>query len=297
MIDRNLLLDRYKAVLLVEKLEFADLVVYIEERLRGISVLPAIDTRSDEMPEYFLEKLYEHSNIDEFKSKFRKAIATLLCQELLEISHPDYLAILLALCEEFIIEEATAPVSGLALSGKLKGINSNYGDLHRQVLMALARLSEGLKMTDIWVKDITDSRYTASAFAALREQGLETICKYLPQFLRMVNEQPDSLDMGFSIKTLYDNFQSEYSQEEITQFIFDCSENENEKIRKELISVLESIDKDFSLLKNILFKELTQKEVVPGNARKKIDLWQWIAEKENKPERAARWKGLLKNAA
>ncbi|MDQ1353755.1 MAG: hypothetical protein QG657_4062 [Acidobacteriota bacterium] len=306
MIDPNLLIDREEAFFEVEKFEFNELVTYIEKRLRRESILPPLDTRSDELPEYFLEKLYEHSRNEVFKSRFRKAVTVLLCHELPEISDNDYLATLLVLCEEYIIEEAITPVSGLALSGKLKRKKSGYGDLHRQALLALARLPEGLKMTDIWVNSITDPRYTAAAFAALRTQRLDIICKYLPLFIRMTWEHPDCLDINIGIKTIYEEYQEDYSEEEITQMLINCGDENNDEIRRELNNIIADLNKnglppvtneedwlfEYTPMKNYLLAKLTRKNIDPENAHREIVVWKWIAEKENKRERASRWENV-----
>jgi hypothetical protein len=308
MIELNSLIDREEAFFKVEKLEFNELLTYIEKRLRRDLILPPLDTRSDEPPEYFLEKLYEHSQEDGFKSRFRNAITVLLCRELPEISDDGYLATLLVLCEEFIINEAITPVSGLALSGKLKGKKNRYGDLHRQALLALARLPEGLTMTDIWVNSIADPQYTAAAFAALRTQGLDKICKHLPQFLRMNREHPDCLNIAIGIKTIYDEYQEDYSEEEITQMLINCADDKNVDIKGELISIITSINKKGNTIStfdpnnsenqtseklkpliNLLFALLTQKNIDLKKAQQLILLWKYIAEIENKMERAARW--------
>jgi len=247
--NENELLERKKAVHLVENMDEARLIEFIAERLKRIRIVPPLCTSSDERPAYFLEKVYEKSKDDKFKSKFRNAIAKLLTFELLEISDPDYLAALLIFCEQFIIPEAVEPVGGMALGEKLKGISSTEGDLHHRVLMALARMPRGLKMTDIWVDAIEDPRYTSAAFAALREQGLEEINKYIPRFGRMYHKNPGSIDLKIALLTLYEEFRDTVEDEiEITNRITGNIENEDQGVINTINSTLESIGKKNSPL-------------------------------------------------
>jgi hypothetical protein len=243
MID-NELLDRRKAVPVVEKMDSIRLEEYIEKRLKRIFIRPPLASNTDEPPEYFLEKIYETSESEEFKTKFRCAIAELLKKEQNKISDPDYVSTLLSFCEQYVISEAIVSVSGLAASGQVKGIESIDGDLHYRVLMALARMPQGLEMTVIWVNAIDDSRYTAAAFAALREQGLEKICRYLPYFIRMCLENPSSIDMNIALMTLYDKFLDEgYSEDEITDCIAQSIKKESKRIKDEIKNTLEALNK------------------------------------------------------
>ncbi len=246
MTDINLL-NRKKAAALVQEMDVLQLMEYIEKRLKRISTLPPLVTQSEEAPAYFLEKLYEQSENQDFKSRFRNAIARLLAAEQIDFSDADYLAALFIFSERYIIFEAVAPVGGMVLSEKLKGLQSSDGDLHRRALMALARMPQGLKMTDIWLNAVEDFRYTAAAFAALRSQGLDTILKFLPRFIRQYNEFPESVDVKFAVKTLYEEF-NECTEDEISELIERSIENENLLVKQSIYSILMSSEKRFSLV-------------------------------------------------
>jgi hypothetical protein len=241
------LFERKHAVQIIGQMDLNRLVTYIKNRLTEKSIIPPIDMRSEEALESFLEEVYENSSDDEFKSRFRHAISILISEEQLNISSVDYLAILLSLCEELLISEATVPISGLVLSENLKGIDSMYGDLHHRALMALARLPQGIKMTDIWVNSIKDQKYTAAAFAALRSQGLETICRYLSQFVRMYQKNPESIDLNIGIDTLYEDFKDTYQESEITSRLTQCFEHEDPLIIDTMKNTIESTGRTFPI--------------------------------------------------
>lgn len=307
--EYDLLLDRKKAVTIVENMAQDRLEEYIEKRLKGISVCPALNTHSDETPEYFLQKTYEVSKQKRFKSKFRKAIASLLKEEQDKLSDTDYVGTLLKLCERYIISEAVVSVSGMASIKRMKGIKSIHGDLYRCTLMALARMPEGLEMTDIWVKAISDSAYTAAAFAALREQGLEQICRYLPRFMQMYRTTPGCLNMSIAFTTLYDKFEKlEYSEEEITRCIINQFEDKDWEYGVALANILENIGK--KVPENITQARPTPKEILREVKSKLMllstqkegelktyaaSLWEKTAEFENKPDRKEKWAAIGKS--
>jgi len=309
MIDKELI-DRKKAVPIVEGMEPSELEGYIEKRLKGISIYPPLN--ADESPEYFLEKIYESSKDEGFKSKFRSVIAELLKREQNKISNADYVSTLLIFCEQYIISEAIVSVSGMALSGQLKGINSIDGDLHHRALMALARMPQGMEMTDIWVSAIDDSRYTAAAFAALREQGLEKICRHLPYFIRMHRKNPESIDMNIALITLYDRFAVEgFLEDEITSVIIRSFVNENLGQKREIRNLLENLGKKnpflflnedkksisgvkheerFFQLKSSLCGVFTQREdKIRDIEAVAINIYEYLAAIENNPTREKKW--------
>lgn len=307
--NANDLVNQKKAAAIVQNMKIPKLTKYIKERLTGISILPPLVTQSDEMPAYFLEKVYEQSENEDFKSKFRNAIAKLLTEEQFEISDTDYLATLFLFCERYIISEAVASVGGMALSDKLKGMQSSGGDLHCRALMALARMPQGLKMTDIWVNAITDARYTSATFAALRSQGLETILRYLPGFIRMSTEFPKSLNLKLAIKTLYEEFK-DYPENKITELIEQYVEKENVTVKESLYSIFKSLGKSFIMpLKRewtytepisqnkLIFKIKSDLLILSTRKEKEIKqiepfllpMWESISKMEGKPERANKY--------
>lgn len=190
----------------LENMETVPLMEYIENRLKGANIIPPLCTRSDEPPEYLLEKIYERSQDESFKSRFRDAISRLLKKEQAEDTDRDYLAALLIFCEQYLISEAVGPVVDIIISEELRVKDSNYANLRHRALMALARMPQNRRITQLWIDAIEDERYTAAAFAALREKGLDKISRYLSRFIRMHRQKPGSIDMEIAILTLYENF-------------------------------------------------------------------------------------------
>jgi hypothetical protein len=228
--NQNELMDRRKAVPIIENMESAQLMDYIQKRLKGEFLSPPLNPWADERPGYLLEKIYEKSQDEAFKSRFRNAIAELLTNEQLRISDPDYLASLLLLCERFIISEAVIPISGMIFSKKLSGMDSADGNLHHRALMAMARMPQGKETDALWVTVMEDSNYTSAAFAALREQGLETIIRYLPDFIRLYIYNPESINMKIAIRSLYEYAQEKegYDEKEVIEKILESVESNSE---------------------------------------------------------------------
>jgi hypothetical protein len=307
-------IDRKDAAAFVESMDINDLMEYIEKRLKKIRINPPLSTTSDERPEYLLEKIYENSQNDEFKERFRRAIAKLLTHEQIEMSNPDYLASLLILCEQYIISEALVPIGGMALSEKMKGVSSIDGDLHRRALMALARIPQGLKMLDIWINAVDDPRYTSTAFAALSAQGLDKVLKFLPLFIRAYMKYPDSIDLEFAILKLYDDFKKDYSEQKISELIAQRLENEDRQIISTIKDILEKLDKTLPTpsgdsdnstaigkynrlfqVKNSLCRILTQEGGETLSVTSAIEAWESIAELEDKSWRGKKWGTLLQD--
>jgi hypothetical protein len=307
-------LDRKEAATFVESMDIKKLMTYIEKRLKKIKINPPLSATSDESPEYLLEKIYENSQDDEFKERFRRAIAKLLTYEQIEMSTPDYLASLLIFCEQYIISEALVPIGGMALSEKMKGVSSIDGDLHRRVLMALARIPQGLKMSDIWINAVDDPRYTSAAFAAFSAQGLDKIIKYLHLFIRAYRKYPDSIDLEFAILKLYDDFKDEYTEQEISELIAQSLENEDQEIISTVKEILENWDKTLPTppgdrrdsteinkhnwlfqVKNSLCRILTQEDGDTLSVISAIKAWESIAEFEDKSGRGKKWGTLLQD--
>jgi hypothetical protein len=312
--DKELKIPRIsKAVSILEDMDTQQLMKYIEVRLNEINFIPPLCTRSNEPPEYLLEKVYERSQNDRFKSIFREAIAKLLSKEQVEFSDPDYLAMLLIFCERYIISEAFVPVEGMVLSGKLKGKESNYGDLHHRALMAMARMPGGLKMTELWVDAIEDERYTAAAFAALREQDLDKIISYLPHFIRLHQEKPDCIDMEIALLTLYVSYKAHFPVDEITNLILHSVKGEGQGLKNHLYSILNKtlfisndFDNDFKLLspsskdvqlfslKSLLCcKLLSYIGLDSDQVTQDVKIWILIAMLEEKSSRQAKWSDLI----
>ncbi|MGD2085572.1 MAG: hypothetical protein PVH61_05230 [Candidatus Aminicenantes bacterium] len=312
--DKELKIPRInKAVSILEDMDTQELMKYIEERLNEINFIPPLCTRSNEPPEYFLEKVYEKSQNSQFKSIFREGIAKLLAKEQIEISEPDYLAVLLIFCERYTISEAFIPVEGMVLSGKLKGKESICGDLHHRALMALARMPGGLKMTELWVEAIRDERYTAAAFAALREHGLDKIISYLPNFIRLHQKKPDCIDMEIALLTLYVSYKVHFPVYEITNLILHSVKNENQVVKNHLYSILNkplliyndfeneikilppgSEDLQLFSLKSLLcFKLLSYIELETDQVTHDVKVWILIAMLVEKSSRQAKWSDLI----
>lgn len=241
------IIDLKKAVLAVEKRDEEEMMKYIEERLKGTTFIPTISPHSNQPPEYFLEKIYERGQDPQFKPRFRSAIAKLLKREKIGDFNPDFLASLLIFCEQYGITEAVVSIADMISSEELKGKQSIYGDLHLRALMAFARMPQGKKMTALWVEAIEDERYTAAAFTALREQGLEKIIKYLPLFIKMFERKPESIDMKIALLTLYDDYKNDLHEEEITRLILKTVKDETPVVKSCLNKKLKSIGRKLSL--------------------------------------------------
>jgi len=248
--EYNEIIDLKEIVSNIEKMNTLPLIKYIEERLKGIRVIPPLSARSNEPPEFFLEKIYESNPNNRFKARFRDSIAKLLSKEQKENLNPNYLATLLILCEQYTISEAFTPVADMISSGKLKGRQSIYGDLHHRAMMALARMPQGKKMTAQWLNAIEDERYTAAAFAALREQGLDKIIINLPRFIRIYQEKSGSIDMDIALLTLYESYQTILPKEEITKLILLGAKNEYPTLKNHLDSILPKVFLHSNILNN-----------------------------------------------
>lgn len=200
--DANPIIDAAK----VTAMEFPELLAYVEDRLRGRSLNPPLDERSGEEPADFLMKVYEQGAGGAFKKRFGRAIAELLASEMVALSDVDYLSSLLAFCERYTLVEAAGPIGGLVFDERLKGRASTNGDLHRQALLAFARLPQAAKWRDLWACSIQDSRYTAVSFTALRSKGLNVILHYLPELVSQSLQSPGCLNLRIAIGTLYEEF-------------------------------------------------------------------------------------------
>lgn len=307
------IIDLKEAVSAVEKMDEAEMLKYIEERLKRTTVIPTLSAHSNQPPEYFLEKIYEEGQNTQFKPRFRSAIAKLLKQKKIGDFNPDYLASLLIFCEQYVISEAVVPVADMILSGELKGKQSVYGDLHLRALMAFARIPQGKKMTALWIEAIEDERYTAAAFAALREQGLDKIITYLPRFIRLHQEKPDCIDMEIALLTLYVSYKAHFPVDEITKLILHSVKNENQVVKNHLYSILNKplliyndFDNEikilppgsedlqlFSLKSLLCFKLLSYIELEPDQVTHDVKVWILIARLEEKSSRQTRWDDLM----
>jgi hypothetical protein len=230
----------HKSFSTLETMDTKQLMEYIEARLKVINNFPPLSARSNEPSGYVLEKIYEGSREDRFKSRFRDAVARLLIKEKerISISDPGYLASLLIFCEQYVISEAIAPLVDIILKEELKGIQSVYGDLHHRALMALARMPQEPETARLWENAMEDERYLAAAFSALREQGLYKIITYLPRFTRLHLKKPGSIDMEIALLTLYENYQAQLPREEITNLILFSVKNEPQAVQNHLYDVL-----------------------------------------------------------
>ena len=310
--NQNELMDRRKAVPIIENMESAQLMNYIQKRLKGEFLSPPLNPWADERPAYLLEKIYEKSQDEEFKSRFRNAIAALLTNEQLRISDPDYLASLLLLCERFIISEAVIPISGMIFSKKLKEIESADGNLHHRALMATARMPQGKETDALWVTVMEDSNYTSAAFAALKEQGLETIIKYLPDFIRMYIQNPESINMKIAIRSLYEYAQEKegYEKKEVIEKILESVESNSEyektmravmeeaaikvpgKVPSEILSDNYRVER-WPARNKLKFIDIFEMLLTEDVTHQQMRAWISIAEIEKNSERVRKWKGMI----
>lgn len=229
--------------------DYTPLARFIKTRLHEKNICPVsppLSRRSQESPDYLLGKAYERSNNNEFKLYFQKAVAFLLNEAQRRKVSPDYMAALLVMCQQCMNKEAALPLAEMVLDDSLKGINSTYGDLYRLALMAFARIQEGLDMTEIWALAIKDKRYTAAAFAALREQGVERVIQYLPDFVNMSSAHPESIDLEISLRTLYVLKNKKLSDEEITRMIYRKILCETQEMVKLVSGILKTMGQELN---------------------------------------------------
>lgn len=186
----------------IQAMEPGGLLEYMRRRLAEDEVNPPLDTKSAEDPEYLLEKAYE-SGSAEFQGLFRRVVGIMLAREMSrsDLRH-DLLARLFIVVERFDIDEAGKCVAGFVFSGELKGVDSSYGNLHSRALRALGHTAIGRRSRLVWADAAQDHRFTADAFVAPREIGIEAVLDNLASIAEQYARNPDSLDLRIALRTL-----------------------------------------------------------------------------------------------
>ena len=234
----------------LESLSEIELKKFISDRLTGRITDVVYDTRTRYEPETLLIRVYQTSSDEDFKVRFRRVIAELLCDEWYGISNDgadgikgEYLSRLLYLVERFRIKEAQPAVSSMAFNFKrFAGAKGYYtDDLAVQVLAALAPLQdEDSFYADFW-KSILEHkewrRYGGAAFTGLRFYGFVESLQGLPLYIKAGMEYPEDVTIDIGVM----RFVKQYRNRPVLSAIADRFAKEPENVRKRLLDALKDI--------------------------------------------------------
>ena len=234
----------------LESLSEIELKEFIAARISGLISDAARDTRTRYKPETLLIRAYQTTHDEDFKGRFRRAVAQLLCDEWHEIFSDgreeikgEYLSRLLYLIELFRIKEAQPAVSSMAFNfKKFVGVKGYYTvDLAVQVLAALAPLQDkDLFYSAFWrsiLKDKKWRRYGGAAFTGLRFYGFVESLQGLPLYIKAGMEYPEDVTIDIGVM----RFVKQYRNHAVLSAIADRFAEEPEDVRRRLLDALEDI--------------------------------------------------------
>ena len=234
----------------LESLSEIELKKFIADRLTGRVTDAVHDTRTRYEPETLLIRAYQATPDEEFKARFRRVVAQLLCDEWYEISNGgkseikgEYLSRLLYLVERFRIKEAQPAVSSMAFNfKKFAGVSGYYTvDLAVQVLAALAPLQDEYSFYAVFWRDILKDkkwrRYGGAAFTGLRFYGFQESLCGLPLYIKAGMEYPEDITIDIGVM----RFVKQYRDRPVLSAIADQFAKEPEDVRKRLLDALKDI--------------------------------------------------------
>jgi hypothetical protein len=256
----------------LESLSEIELKEFIADRLTGRITDAVYDTRTRYEPETLLVRAYQTSPDEDFKARFRRVIAELLCDEWYRISEcgmrnaelttpwppllrgnnselrtpnsvGEYLSRLLYLVERFQIKEAQPAVSCMAFNfKKFAGVEGYYTvDLAVQVLASLAPLQdEDSFYADFWMSILKDTRwrrYGGAAFTGLRFYGFQESLRGLPLYIKAGMEYPEDINLDVGVM----RFVKQNRDRAVLSAIADRFAKEPEDVRKRLLDALKDI--------------------------------------------------------
>ncbi|MBM3238890.1 hypothetical protein FJZ31_21575 [Candidatus Poribacteria bacterium] len=234
----------------LESLSEIELKKFIAARISGLISDVARDTRTRYKPETLLIRTYQTTSDEDFKARFRRVIAELLCDEWYEISNDgkgeikgEYLSRLLYLVERVQIREAQPAVSSMAFNfKKFAGVRGYYTpDLAVQVLAALAPLQDKDSFyADFWMSILKDTRwrrYGGAAFTGLRFYGFQESLRGLPLYIKAGMEYPEDINLDVGVM----RFVKQNRDRAVLSAIVDRFAKEPEDVRKRLLDALKDI--------------------------------------------------------
>ena len=234
----------------LESLSEIELKEFIAARISGLVSDVARDTKTRYKPETLLIRIYQTTPDEEFKARFRRIVAQLLCDEWYEIFSDgrgeikgEYLSRLLYLVERFQIKEALPAVSSMAFNfKKFVGIKGYYTpDLAVQVLAALAPLQDkDLFYSAFWRSLLEDKkwrRYGGAAFTGLRFYGFQESLHGLPLYIKAGMEYPKNITIDIGVM----RFVKQYRDHSVLSAIADRFTKEPDDVRKRLLDALKDI--------------------------------------------------------
>ena len=234
----------------LESLSEIELKEFIAARISGLISDAARDTRTRYKPETLLIRTYQSTPDEDFKARFRRAVAQLLCDEWHEIFSDgreeikgEYLSRLLYLIELFRIKEAQPAVSSMAFNfKKFVGVKGYYTvDLAVQVLAALAPLQDkDLFYSAFWRSILEDKKwrqYGGAAFTGLRFYGFEKSLQGLPLYIKAGMEYPEDINLDVGVM----RFVKQNRDRPVLSAIADRFAKEPDDVRKRLLDALRDI--------------------------------------------------------
>ena len=234
----------------LESLSEIELKKFIIARLNGLISDAVHDTRTRHEPETLLIRVYQTTPDEEFKVRFRRVVAELLCDEWYEISDDgkdqikgEYLSRLLCLVELFRIKEAQPAVSSMAFNFKkfvdVKGYYTD--DLAVQVVAALAPLQDENSFYAAFWRDILEHkewrRYGGAAFTGLRFCGFQESLRGLPLYIKAGMKYPEDINLDVGVM----RFVKQNRDRPVLSAIADQFAKEPEDVRKRLLDALKDI--------------------------------------------------------
>jgi len=234
----------------LESLSEIELKKFIKARVSGLRFKAVRDTRTRYKPETLFIRAYQTTPDEDFKARFRRAVAQLLCDEWHEIFSDgqgeikgEYLSRLLYLVELFSIKEAQPAISSMAFNFKrFAGVKGHYTvDLAVQVLAALAPLQDKDSFyADFWRYILEHEkwrRYGGAAFTGLRFYGFDESLQGLPLYIKAGMEYPDNVTIDIGVM----RFVKQYRNRAVLSAIADRFAEEPEDVRRRLLDALEDI--------------------------------------------------------
>ncbi len=234
----------------LESLSEIELKEFIAARVSGLISDVVRDTRTRYEPETLLIRAYQTTPDEDFKGRFRHAVAQLLCDEWHEIFSDgqgeikgEYLSRLLYLVELFRIKEAQPAVSSMVFNFKKFANTKGYytADLAVQVLAALAPLQDkDTFYADFWMYILEHEkwrRYGGAAFTGLRFYGFVESLQALPLYIKAGMEYPEDVTIDIGVM----RFVKQNRDRPVLSAIADQFAKEPEDVRKRLLDALKDI--------------------------------------------------------
>jgi len=234
----------------LESLSEIELKQFIAARISGLISDAVYDTRTRYEPETLLIRAYQTTPDEEFKARFRCAVAQLLCDEWYEIFSDgrgeikgEYLSRLLYLVELFRIKEAQPAVSSMAFNFKEFANTKGYytADLAVQVLAALVPLQdEDIFYSTFWQGILEDKkwwRYGDVAFTGLRFYGFGESLRNMPLYIKAGMEYPEDTAIDIGVMC----FVKQYRDHAVLSAIADRFAKEPADMRQRLLDALKDI--------------------------------------------------------